>query len=123
MPTTCGAPRYGLHPERTQLTTPTHQRERRQLAEALKTLRVAAGLSGARLAETLGWQQSKVSKIETRRQLPSDDDIAAWVGATGGPPEAATDLLGMLRGARVEYTAWKDAYRVAGADGVQADIL
>ncbi len=105
------------------MTTPTYQRERRQLAEALKTLRVGAGLSGARLAETLGWQQSKVSKIETRKQLPSDDDITAWVGATGGSPEAATDLLAMLRGARIEYTAWKDAYRVAGADGVQAGIL
>lgn len=29
----------------------------------------------------------------------------------------------MLRGARVEYAAWKDAYRESGAGGVQADIL
>lgn len=105
------------------MTTPAYQRERRRLAEALKALRVGAGLSGARLAETLGWQQSKVSKIETRKQLPAEDDIAAWVGATDDSPEIASDLLAMLRGARIEYAAWKDAYRESGADGVQADIL
>jgi len=105
------------------LTTPAYQRERRRLAEALKALRVGAGLSGARLSEILGWQQSKVSKIETRKQLPTEDDIAAWVGAAGGSPETASELLAVLRGARVEYAAWKDAYRDSGADAVQADIL
>jgi transcriptional regulator with XRE-family HTH domain len=105
------------------LTAPAYQRERRRLAEALKALRVGAGLSGARLSEMLGWQQSKVSKIETRKQLPSEDDISAWVGAAGGSPETASELITVLRGARVEYAAWKDAYRESGADGVQADIL
>jgi len=105
------------------LTTPAYQRERRRLAEALKALRVGAGLSGARLAEMLGWQQSKVSKIETRRQLPGEDDISAWAAATGASAEVASDLLAMLRGARIEYASWKDAYRESGADGVQAGIL
>ena len=58
------------------MTTPAYQRERGRLAEALKAVRVGAGLSGARLAEMLGWQQSKVSEIETRKQLPSEDDSA-----------------------------------------------
>jgi transcriptional regulator with XRE-family HTH domain len=105
------------------LAAPAYQHERRRLAEALKALRVGAGLSGARLSEMLGWQQSKVSKIETRKQLPSEDDITAWVGAAKGSPETASELLAVLRGARVEYAAWKDAYRDSGADGVQADIL
>jgi transcriptional regulator with XRE-family HTH domain len=105
------------------LTTLAYQRERGRLAEALKTLRVGAGLSGARLAEMLGWQQSKVPEIETRKQLPSEDDIAAWAGAVGVVPETASDLLAMLRGARVEYAAWKDTYRESGVGGVQADIL
>lgn len=64
-----------------------------------------------------------MSKIETRKQLPSEDDIAAWDGAVGATPETASDLLAMLRGARVEYAAWKDAYRQSGAGGVQADML
>lgn len=29
----------------------------------------------------------------------------------------------MLRGARVEYAAWKDTYHESGVGGVQADIL
>jgi len=105
------------------MTTPAYKRERGWLAEALKALRVGAGLSGSRLARMLGWQQSKVSKIETRKQLPGEGDIAAWAGAGGAAPEKAGDLLAMLRGARVEYAAWKDAYRDSGAGGVQADIL
>jgi transcriptional regulator with XRE-family HTH domain len=108
------------------LTTPAYQRERRRLAEALKALRVGAGFSGTRLAGMLGWGpagQSKVSKIETLKQLPSEDDIAAWAGATSASPETAAELLAMLRGARVESVTWKDAFREAGADGVQADIL
>jgi len=83
---------------------------------------VGAGLSGAGLAEVLSWPQSKVSKIETRKQLPSDDDIGAWITATGGSPDSG-ELFVMLRGARIEYAAWKDAYRESGADGVQAGIL
>ena len=60
------------------MTTAAYQ-ERGRLAEALKVLRVGAGLSGARLAGMLGWQQSKVSKIETRKQLPSEDGhFGAW---------------------------------------------
>ena len=105
------------------MTTPAYQRERRRLAEALKALRIGAGLSGARLAEMLNWQQSKVSKIETRKQLPTEEDISAWVGAAGGSPETAGELISTLRGARVEFATWKDAFRDSGADGVQADIL
>ena len=105
------------------MTTPAYQRERRRLAEALKALRIGAGLSGARLAEMLNWQQSKVSKIETRKQLPTEEDISAWVGAAGGSPETAGELISTLRGARVEFVTWKDAFRDSGADGVQADIL
>ena len=70
-----------------------------------------------------GWQQSKVSKIETRKQLPSEDDIAAWVGAAGATPETASDLLAMLRGARVEYAAWKDTYRESGPAASRPGIL
>lgn len=105
------------------MTTPACQRELGRLAEALRALRAGAGLSGARLAEMLAWQQSKVSKIEARKQLPSEDDITAWAGAVGATPETASDLLAILRGARVEYAAWKDAYRDSEAGGVQADIL
>jgi hypothetical protein len=59
------------------MTTPACPRERGRLSEALKVLRVGAGLGGARLAEMLGWQQSKVPEMETRKQLTGDEDMAA----------------------------------------------
>ncbi len=105
------------------MTTPAYQRERRRLAEKLKALRAGAGLSGSRLAEQLGWQQSKVSKIETMRQLPGEEDVTAWATATGATAEDIADLRAGLRNARVEYAGWKDTYRTAGAAGVQAAIL
>jgi transcriptional regulator with XRE-family HTH domain len=105
------------------LTTPAHQRERRRLAEALKTLRIGAGFSGARLSGMLGWQQSKVSKLETSKQLPSEEDVIAWAAATSGAPEAVSELHAILRSARIEYAAWKDTYPDSRADGVQAGIL
>ena len=105
------------------MATPGYQRERRRLAEALKSLRAAAGLTGAQLAEQTGWQQSKVSKIETLKQLPDEDDIRAWSVATGGSGEAVEQMLATLRSARAEFAAWKDAYRLSGAGGVQEDIL
>jgi transcriptional regulator with XRE-family HTH domain len=104
------------------MTTPACQRERRRLAEALKALRVGAGLSGARLAEMLGWQQPEVPKIETRNQFPSAGDIAAWAGAADATPETAGGLLAVVRGARAGYAAWKDAYRESGAGGAPAGI-
>jgi transcriptional regulator with XRE-family HTH domain len=105
------------------MATPAYQRERRRLAEALRSLRVAAGLTGAQLAEQTGWQQSKVSKIETLKQLPDENDIRAWSAGTGGSEEDVDQMLATLRSARAEYAAWKDAYRVSGAGGVQEDIL
>jgi transcriptional regulator with XRE-family HTH domain len=102
---------------------PAYQRERRQLAETLRLLRAAAGLSGAELASRLGWTQSKISKIETLKQLPSEADITAWVSATNSGDEGMAELQELLRRARVEYASWRDSYRVGGADGVQVDIL
>ncbi len=86
-----------------------------------------AGLSGVRLAELAGWPastgQSKVSKIETGKQPADEGDVRAWWEAAGSPPGVLADLLALAAGARVEYVAWKDAFREGGADGVQADIL
>lgn len=102
----------------------TYQRERQRLAEALKTLRDRAGLSGSALARNLGWPQSKVSKIETLKQPPTEADIRAWAQETSAPAGTVEDLLYVLADARVEYARWKDAFRTgSGAAGAQAEIL
>jgi transcriptional regulator with XRE-family HTH domain len=99
-----------------------YQHEREHLAGALREMRVRAGLSGAELARRLGWAQPKISKIETMRQLPTDEDIAAWTAAAGAAGEAPA-LMGRLRGARVEYAGVKEAFAREGAAGVQQDLL
>lgn len=98
----------------------TYQRERKQLADRLRALRQDARLSGAALARNLEWQQSKVSKIETGKQLPTEEDVRAWAAQTNG---AVDELLGLLEGARVERTEFNSAFRSTGAAGVQAEIL
>jgi transcriptional regulator with XRE-family HTH domain len=50
-------------------------------------------------AEPLGWGQSKVSKIETGRQLPAEADLRAWAQATNADPG---ELLALLEQARAE---------------------
>ncbi len=68
--------------------------------------------------------QSKVSKIETAKQLPTAEDIRQWVGAVAVPTGTETDLLSLLEQARAEYATFRQQYRDAGgAAALQADIL
>lgn len=91
----------------------TYQRRRRELAAALKDVRSATGLSGSAFARSLDWIQSRVSKIETGKQLPTEDDVRQWARAAGAE-ERQPRLLELLEMARVEYATWQDSYRTAG---------
>jgi transcriptional regulator with XRE-family HTH domain len=106
------------------VVTPAYRPERRRLTDTLRSLRTAADLSGERLAAAAGWDagQSKVSKIERGKQLPSDQDLTAWAEVTGATARL-NDLHGMLRRARVESASLKDAYHAVGASGFQTDIM
>lgn len=101
-----------------------YQRERKQLADRLRSLRDAAGLSGEGLARKLGggWKQPKVSKIENGRQLPSEEDVRAWCAAVGAP-DAVDEVLTLLADAQAERTEFKEVARSIGIAGVQAEIL
>ena len=97
--------------------------DRVRLATRLRELRAATGLSGNRFAQRIGWVQSRVSKLETGVQIPTEADIAAWVQHTDAGTDAVAELATLLERARVEYATWRDAYRRAGgAGGKQADI-
>lgn len=94
--------------------TPPVTRAAAALGERLRAVRETAGLSGIALAALLGpgWRQSKVSKIETGRQLPTADEVVAWAAATRSP----TASLAALRAkAAAEYANHKD--RIADAGG------
>ena len=87
---------------------------RARLATRLRALRAAAGLSGNRLAQQLGWAQPRVSKLETGKQIPTDDDLTEWVTATGAGREQAAELAELLSAARIEYATWRGVQRTAG---------
>ena len=87
---------------------------RARLATRLRALRAAAGLSGNRLAHHLGWPPPRVSKLETGKQIPTEDDLDAWLTATGAGNEQATELAGLLSAARIEYATWRGVQRTAG---------
>lgn len=82
------------------------------LAERLRELRKAAGLTGARMASDLGWLQSKVSKIETGRQMPTAENVQAWARRCGASPEIAQELLELLSEAQVIHREWRQRVRL-----------
>lgn len=65
------------------------------------------------MAESLGagWGQPKVSKIESGRQLPTEDDVRAWAKVTGLDPR---ELLALLDRALHEFRTFRDTYPAEG---------
>jgi transcriptional regulator with XRE-family HTH domain len=99
---------------------------RARLAARLREVRAAAFSSGSELARRLGWQQSRVSKMETGKQLPTEQDIQLWVAACGAADPVAAELRGLLTSARIEYVTHRDEALarggIAGLD-VQVGVL
>ncbi|MGH3904867.1 MAG: helix-turn-helix domain-containing protein [Pseudonocardiaceae bacterium] len=81
---------------------------RAKLAARLRQMRAATGLSGNRFAQRLGWHQSRVSKIETGAQMPSDDDLRAWISATGQGADTQAELLAMAATVRFDQSSVRD---------------
>lgn len=77
------------------------------LAGTLRKLRKAAGLSGERLAARCAMIQSRISRIESGKQLPTVVDVDRILTALEVPAEAATGLLSLARRANVEHTSWR----------------
>ncbi|MET8546319.1 helix-turn-helix transcriptional regulator [Kitasatospora sp. NPDC004799] len=94
---------------------------RSDLAQALREIRVKAGLAGDRLARRCGMTQSKISKIETGRTVPSLVDVELILRALEVPAELAQRVLDL---ARVANTEWQDvrALRKKGLEKKQAEL-
>ncbi|MEU3463796.1 helix-turn-helix transcriptional regulator [Streptomyces sp. NPDC006733] len=82
------------------------QQARLALGVRLRELRTEAGLSGRDLSSQLGWQASKVSRLENGKQTPSLSDLDAWVAAVG-QPDSAAELRGRLQGLETRYRSWR----------------
>lgn len=74
-----------------------------ELALALRDARKAAGLTGERLAARCGISQSKISKIETGKVLPSAADVERILTALGVSGERSADLMALARLANTEF--------------------
>lgn len=96
------------------------QQARQALGLRLREIRRNAGMTGRQLAELLAWPPSKVSKVETGRQTPSDDDIHAWTRATGAE-NAAEELLASLHTLELQHAEWRRQLR-AGLNHHQAEL-
>lgn len=81
------------------------------LADRLRALRTQAGRPGKELAADLGWQQSKVSRLENGKQMPSPDDIRAWAAGCGADDATTQDLLDLLGEAQTVHRNWKRRMR------------
>ncbi|MGA4849301.1 helix-turn-helix domain-containing protein [Streptomyces sp. G5(2025)] len=90
----------------------TQARERKDLAEALRGLRRASGLSGERLALRCNMSQTKISRIETGRALPTVIDVERILKALNVPTEVSDELLKLARRANVDYASWRTYARV-----------
>lgn len=87
-----------------------YQRAREELGRRLRELRVGGPLgrlTGTQLAQRLGWQQSKVSKLENGRQTPTDADLLAWAEATGHAAAVFEELRARLRGFESHIRSWR----------------
>ncbi len=95
---------------------------RARLGTWLRELRAARYRSASALGRDLGWQQSRVSKLERGAQLPTPEDLDAWATATGANPAVRAELADLLTAARVEYSVWSDVYRTGGIAERQAEL-
>lgn len=98
-----------LPPRNTPSACSVHE-ARSALGKRLRELRQQAGLTGTQLAESLSWPQSKISKLETARQTPSDDDIRAWTQATGSNSQT-DELLTALHTLEAQHAEWQRVLR------------
>lgn len=89
------------------------------LAERLRQAR-RARMTQQHLAAAVSWVPSKISKIESGRQLPSESDLRDWANATATGPDELRVWLDMLEQVKVRYAHWSEELK-AGQAAVQQD--
>lgn len=74
------------------------------------------------MAQRLGWQQTRVNKLEHGYQLPSDADLDAWCAAVDAGPDIRAELGELLTGARMQPSSWAEVYSSGAIADRQVDI-
>lgn len=94
---------------------------RNDLAHALRSMRKQTGLTGDRLAARCSMSQSKVSKIETGKILPSVLDVELMLRALEAPPDLVDDVVALARLANTEFQDVRSLLR-KGLDRKQDEL-
>jgi transcriptional regulator with XRE-family HTH domain len=68
------------------------------------------------LAELIGTTQSRISRIETGRSVPSLEDVRAWAAACQATSEELQQLALMVRQLATEATSWQILHRLGLAE-------
>lgn len=96
--------------------------QRALLARRLRELRAASFPSGSAMARQLQtdypdskWHQTRVSKLETGVQRPTEADVRQWATAVRAPDGKAAELLDLLAASQVEYATFGQLYRRHGS--------
>lgn len=89
------------------------------LGARLRELRTEAGYDGKGIAERLGWQRSKVSRLENGKQTPSLNDLSQWAAAID-QPGVLGELKGRLTGLETQYRSWRR--QLAGGHRARQEI-
>ncbi|MBV8933388.1 MAG: helix-turn-helix domain-containing protein [Kutzneria sp.] len=94
------------------MTATDLDRRRTRFGERLRRLRERAGfVTGTAFAARLGWQQSRVSRIETGAQLATDADLITWLAAVDAREPIAASMRTELLELRLQSASWKRQLR------------
>ncbi|MGW3294499.1 helix-turn-helix domain-containing protein [Streptomyces xiamenensis] len=96
------------------------QQARADFAKRLREIRRNAGITARELAARAGWHESKCSRIENGRTLPSDGDLRVWARHCGVDEETA-DLIAAARTIEGAYLQWPRVER-RGLRRMQASV-
>ena len=102
--------------------TGTFENQRLEYADQLVRLREQVGMAAKDLAVMLGWHASKVSKIETGKQTPTDDDVRQWLAALGASDELVEQMRDQLRDLRIAQSAWRRQLRAGHRARQERDV-
>ncbi|MFC8512529.1 helix-turn-helix domain-containing protein [Streptomyces sp. NPDC057257] len=102
------------------MTSSSVQQARQALGRRLREIRQDAGLTARELARRADWHESKCSRLENGRTLPSDSDIRTYTTLCAAQDQNA-DLIATARGIEGAYVQWRRMER-AGLRRVQQSV-
>lgn len=78
----------------------------RELGQALRTTRKAAGLTGSEIAHRAGWERTKVHRIEMGQYPLKDHELLSYLGFCGIYLPRAGDFMALWRRAHYGFGYW-----------------